>query len=321
MREEKAFESERPALTTTEAMSSEAALRHHALVYESDDQYVARSVAFLKEGLEAGEACTVGNTRDGIAMMRDALGPDADRVAFFDVSSTYTRPARALAAYYGAFLEHLRRAPSVRAIANGQFGPTRGDWEEWTRYEAITNLAYSQLPVWVLCAYDANTLQDSVLEAVWQTHPEVLSDGWQASEHFEDPREVVRKLTPEPEPLPELRSWSAGEDLELFREQLARELMAEKVPETKALDMLVAGTEVAANAVRHGIGIEEVRVGRAEGRFVCEVIDRGSGFDDPVAGYIAPREGTGTGLWVARQLTWRVESFHSPRGFTVRIWL
>jgi anti-sigma regulatory factor (Ser/Thr protein kinase) len=73
--------------------------------------------------------------------------------------------------------------------------------------------------------------------------------------------------------------------------------------------------------VRHGTGIEEVRVGRADGRFVCEVIDRGSGFDDPVAGYLAPREGTGTGLWIARQLSWRVESFRSPRGFTVRMWL
>jgi anti-sigma regulatory factor (Ser/Thr protein kinase) len=85
--------------------------------------------------------------------------------------------------------------------------------------------------------------------------------------------------------------------------------------------MLVAGTEVAANAVRHGSGIQEVRTGRADGRFVCEVVDRGPGFDDPAAGYIAPREGTGSGLWVARQLTWRLEAFPSPRGFTVRTWL
>jgi hypothetical protein len=40
-----------------------------------------------------------------------------------------------------------------------------------------------------------------------------------------------------------------------------------------------------------------------------------------VAGYLVPREGRGTGLWVARQLTWTLESFHSPRGFTVRLWL
>jgi anti-sigma regulatory factor (Ser/Thr protein kinase) len=319
MAQAEALESGGSALIPYETMTSEDVLRHNAFVYESDDEYVARSAAFVKDGLEAGEACIVGNSRGGIAMMRDALGPDADRVAFVDVGATYTRPARAVAAYYGTFLRQLREAPSVRAVAEFQFGP--GDWDEWMRYEAITNVAYSHLPVWVVCTYSANGLPDEVLDGVWTTHAEVLTDRWAESDHFEDPRELVRKLTPEPEPLPGLRSFSVGDDLELFREQLARELVTGKVAKAKALDMLVAGTEVAANAVRHGAGIEEVRVGRAEGRFVCEVIDRGSGFDDPAAGYLAPRAGTGTGLWVARQLTWRLESFHSPRGFTVRIWL
>lgn len=31
------------------------ALRHSALVYDADDEYVARAVPFLMEGLEAGE--------------------------------------------------------------------------------------------------------------------------------------------------------------------------------------------------------------------------------------------------------------------------
>jgi anti-sigma regulatory factor (Ser/Thr protein kinase) len=301
-------------------MSCEGPLRHHAFVYESDEEYVAGSVAFLRDGLDAGEAAIVANTRDGLAMMRDALGPDSERVSFVDVSATYTRPAHTVAKYYGTFVEQLRSAPSVRAVANGQFGATPSEWREWMAYEAITNVAYSHLPVWVVCAYDANRLPDPVIDIARRTHPEVLTDGWQASEEFEDPRALVRTLMPEPEPLPELRSFSVW-DVEDFRERLARELMAESVPEAKALEMLVAGTEIATNAVKHGAGIEEVRVGRVGGRFVCEVIDRGTGFDDPVAGYLAPREETGAGLWVARQLTWRVESFQAPNGFTVRIWL
>jgi anti-sigma regulatory factor (Ser/Thr protein kinase) len=301
-------------------MSSEGPLRHHAFVYDSDEQYVAGTAAFLKDGLAAGEAAIVANTRDGLAMMRDALGRDADLVGFVDVSATYTRPARAVARYYGTLLEQLRRAPSVRAVANGQFGATPAEWQEWMAYEAITNLAYSHLPAWVVCAYDANRLPDPVIDIALRTHPQLLDDGWRPSDHFEDPRALARRLTPVPEPLRDLRSFSAH-DVEGFRERLARELMTEQVPEAKALEMLVAGTEIAANAVTHGQGIEEVRVGRVEGRFVCEVIDRGTGFDDPAAGYLAPREGTGTGLWVARQLAWRLEPFHSPKGFTVRIWL
>jgi len=295
-------------------------LRHGAFVYEGDDEYVAHSLAFLKEGLETGEGCIVAHTRDGIAMMREALGRDADRVSYVDVGSVYTRPARALAAYCGALRRQLRGAPSVRAVAYLQIGPFQEEWDEWVGYEAMTNLAYSHLPAWVVCTYDVSGVPDAVLEEMERTHSEVLDDGWRASDHFEDPREVVRSLTPEPELLPQLRSLSPGNDLERFRERLANELMAAKVPEATALDMLVAGTEVAANAVRYGGGIEEVRVGTAGGRFVCEVIDRGGGFDDPAAGYLVPRAGTGSGLWVARQLAWRLESFHSPRGFTVRLW-
>jgi anti-sigma regulatory factor (Ser/Thr protein kinase) len=298
-----------------------APLRHSAYVYDDVDEYVSRSVAFLKDGLAAGEGGIVAQTRNRLAITRDALGPDADRVAFVDVGSTYTRPARTLAAYYGAFLGQLRNARSVRAVADVQFSPWREDWDEWMAYEALTNLAYSHLPGWVVCTYDANRLPDAVVDDVWSTHPEMLTEEWVESHCFEEPRDMVRRLTPEPEPLPELREFSVGEDLERFRERLARALVAEKVPEAKALEMLVAGTEVATNAVRHGGGIAQVRVGSAHGRFVCEVIDRGSGFDDPAAGYLAPREGVGAGLWIARQLTWSLESFHSPRGFTVRTWL
>jgi anti-sigma regulatory factor (Ser/Thr protein kinase) len=295
-------------------------LRHGAFAYESDDQYVARSLAFLNEGLEAGEGCIVAHTRDGIALMREALGRDAELVSFLDVGSVYTRPARALASYCATILRELRDAPSVRAVADLQISPLRQEWDAWVGYEAMTNLAYSHLPAWVVCTYDMNGLPDAVLDEMGRTHREVLGDRWRASEHFEDPRELVRRRTPAPEPLPQLRSVEAGDDLERFRERLAYELTAANVPEATALDLLVAGTEVAANAVRHGGGIAEVRVGTAAGRFVCEVIDRGDGFDDPAAGYLVPRAGTGSGLWVARQLVWRLESFHSPRGFTVRLW-
>jgi anti-sigma regulatory factor (Ser/Thr protein kinase) len=301
-------------------MCSATRFRHHAFVYESDEQYVESSVAFLRDGLEAGEACAVAHTRTGISRMREALGGDADRVAFFDVSSVYTRPARALAQYYGTFLTLLREAPAARAVAEGQFGVTPADLREWTAYESITNVAYSHLPVWVVCTYDARRVSDGLLQAMWETHSDVLDDGWQTSGHFENPRELLTRLTPQPEPLAGLRSHSLADE-ESFRESLARELAAANVPSGKAMDALVAGSEIAANAVRHGGGIKEARMGQADGRFVCEVTDRGGGFDDPLAGYRAPREDIGRGLWVARQLTWRLESFHSPNGFTVRIWV
>jgi anti-sigma regulatory factor (Ser/Thr protein kinase) len=233
----------------------------------------------------------------------------------------YTTPAHAVAQYYGTFLTLLRDAPSVRAVAEGQFGFTAADVREWTTYESITNVAYSHLPVWVVCTYDARRVPDALLEAMWETHSDVLADEWRTSDQFEDPRELVSRLTPAAESLPGLRSLRDVRDVESFRESLAREIGRENLPADVAMNVLVAGTELAANAVGYGGGIDQVRVGQVDARFVCEVVDRGSGFDDPLAGYRAPREGVGAGLWVARQLSWRLEAFRSPAGFSVRIWV
>ena len=305
-------------------MSSDGTgMRHSALVYESQNDYVARAVSFLREGLDAGEGAVVGNTRPGLAAVREALGPDASRVTFIDVGAAYTRPARTFAAYHKVYADEFKRAASVRVISDVQFGPEPGEWEMWTGYEALMNRAFAHLPTWAMCTYNANALPDRVLEGVWQTHPEVVAGNvWRASDQFEDPADLLRRITPAPEPLPELRSISVGQhDSETLREALARELVAEGVTEAKSLDMLIAVSEIAANAAVHGGGVKGMRVGRTRGRFVCEIIDWGSGFDDPTAGYLPPRDGVGRGLWVARQLTWRIEFSHPPQGFTARLWL
>lgn len=297
-------------------------MRHSAFVYESREEYVSRAVGFLREGLEAGEGAVVGNTRPGLAAMREALGTDAANVTFVDVSAAYTRPARTFAAYHALYADEFKKAPVVRVISDVQYGPEPAEWAQWTAYEALMNRVFAHLPTWAMCTYNANGLPDPVLDGVWRTHPEVVADNGSTESHrFEDPADLLRRVTPAPVPLPQLRSIPFGAGAEGLREQLARELAAERLPEPRTLDMLLAATEIATNAAVHGGGLADVRVGRAEGRFVCEIVDRGSGFDDPVAGFLPPPQGRGSGLWVARQLTWRIEFFRSPRGFTTRIWL
>jgi anti-sigma regulatory factor (Ser/Thr protein kinase) len=300
----------------------DTALRHNALVYESEDEYLGRAIPFLRAGLEADEGAIVAHNRAGIGMMRDALGDDAAHVRFVDVSAAYTRPARALAAYHAVYAQQLQQTPTLRAVADVQFGPDPREWDLWTGYEAVFNQSFGHLPAWVLCSYDANGTPDPIIEGVWQTHPEIVDrDGWTDSGQYEQPGDLMRRITPAPEPLAELWPIPVGDGAEHIREHLARALVAAGFDANKTLEMLLAATEIADNACRHGGGITDVRVGRARGRFVCEIADRGAGFDDPVAGYLAPRQGLGRGLWVARQLTWQIEFFPSPAGFTARIWL
>jgi anti-sigma regulatory factor (Ser/Thr protein kinase) len=150
-----------------------------------------------------------------------------------------------------------------------------------------------------------------------------MADSQKAEAFVAEGLENGEAALPRPKPLPNLRSVSAGEDLVSFREALAREMSAEGVPQVRAVDMLVAANEIATNALRHGSGLDKLRVGRADGRFVCEISDRGAGFDDPLAGYMPPKDPrqSGPGLWIARQLASRVDFLPGEDGFTVRLWL
>ena len=312
-------------LLPPEVMSSEnATLRHSAFVYEADDEYVARSVAFLKDGLEAGEGCIFAQTRDRIAMMRDALGPDADRVAFVDVSSDL----HAACARRGGLLRNVsRRAPQ------GSFGtcprrlpvrPVRPG--TGTSGRATRRSRTSPTPIcrsWVVCTYDANGLPDPVLEEVGRTHPEVLSDGLgRAATTSRIRRRLVRRLTPRAGAAP-------GASLSSGRRR------------SRALPR-GAGARADGREGAGGQGPRHARRGHRDRgeRGAARRRDRGGSRRErrtdvssarsstAEAASTTPRPATScrgresaAGLWVARQLTWRLESFHSPRGFTVRIWL
>jgi DcmR-like sensory protein len=210
-------------------MSSDAtALRHNALVYETNDDYLAHAVPFLKAGIEAGEGAIVANTKPGLAMMREALGPEAARVTFVDVSGAYTRPAQTLAAYHQVYAAQLRKTPTLRAVADVQFGPDPNEWDLWTGYEAVFNRSFGHLPAWVLCSYDANGTPDRVIEDVWRTHPEVVAgDNWTTGDRYEDPDHLLRRITPAPAPLTGLHTIPFRGGAEELREQLAREIASD----------------------------------------------------------------------------------------------
>jgi anti-sigma regulatory factor (Ser/Thr protein kinase) len=301
-------------------------LRHDAFIYASEDEFAHRMTAFVEEGLDGGAAAVAVTTPRNWAALRDELGARAADVHFTPRDQFYIRPAKTLAAYDATFRHHLSRgAPEVRVVAEVQFGPTRYEWREWTAYEALSNVAFADRPSWIVCAYDTRALPSSVVQSARRTHPHVMSDGRKPSGRYDHPEQLVRSLQPDHNPLPSLRAVGALQDPRRFREALAGEMAAVGTPETKALDMLVAANEVVANAAQHGGGVTMVRMGAVDGRFVCEVTDSGPGLDDPFAGYLPPARGRdggrGAGLWVARQLTSRVELLSEDPGLTVRLWL
>ena len=120
---------------------------------------------------------------------------------------------------------------------------------------------------------------------------------------------MVPILTPpDHERLTGLRSLPVVSHPSIFRATLAREMEEEGLNPGQISDMVQAASEVVVNALQHGGGLRAVRIGRVSDRFVCEVTDQNGRLDDPLAGYIAPAHAEhSSGLWIARQLTWRLQ--------------
>jgi anti-sigma regulatory factor (Ser/Thr protein kinase) len=299
-------------------------MRHDLLVYDSDEHYAEQLVPFFEAGLDAGEALLAIPGRATDPLLRDALGAASERVQFHACEDWYTRPEAALAGYDAVVRGFLRDgAPAVRLAAELPFCSSQGQWDGWVRYEAIINRAFAQRPVSIICTCDARVLPAHVLDAMYHTHSHVVSDGRHESPDYRDPVEVVRSVAVAPEPLPRLHDVPVGADGQELRDALSRALQDAGVAADKAQAMIVAASEVVVNAERHGDGVRTLRVGGGDGTFVCEVSDAGRGLEDPLAGYLPPgaQAGHGGGLWVARQLTRRLDLVPSPQGgLTVRLW-
>jgi len=296
-------------------------MRHELLLYAQDDTLVDVAAPFLKDGLAAGDAVvTVLDTRK-LDLLHAALGAQAKGVAWIDVASHYTRPEAAVADY-DARLRALvgDGVPHVRLF--GELPPLRSEaqCDAWIAYDAILNRAFDQHPVSVLCGYDGRAVPERVLAAARESHPVVHGHG--PNEAFADPAAIVRAHTPEPEPVPGLRTIPAGDGARALRRALVAAMTASGLGPRAIGGMVLAANEVVANAYRYAGGPPEVRAGSPDGRFVCEITDSGTGFDDPLAGHLPPRArgDRGAGLWIARQSTSRLEMFHSEGGQTVRLW-
>jgi anti-sigma regulatory factor (Ser/Thr protein kinase) len=300
-------------------------LRHTALIYDSDDEMVGVVAPYLEAGLAAGEPTLAVLTRLNWAILRDALGPAADRVVYTDCDAFYTRPIAAIAAYDAALRGHAAAGdPPVRVVGELPWGPTEREWREWMGYEALLNASLSHHAATVLCSYDARILPDRLVDTALRTHPRTDTDGEpHANDRYESPEDVLRSLATPAMEIVLPPALELTDDVAVFRERLGAALAAAGIPERRAFDMLLAGSELFTNAWRHGGGPTALAAGITDGWFVFEVSDDGPGFDDPLAGYLPPGgvPASGAGLWIARQLVSRLELIPREPGLTARLWL
>jgi anti-sigma regulatory factor (Ser/Thr protein kinase) len=308
-------------------------LEHDLFPFGTDMELLEGIVPFLREGLAAGQPAIIVATPVDVALLREGLGGDADRVCVIDSDSWYVRPAAAIADYESV-LRELTDGGATQIRLAGQL-PHRMTPEErrsWTRYESVLNRAFQDHPVWVVCLYDARVEpQRTMLEDALRTHPTVWEGGARRpSPQFIDPEVLLSEL---PEPADRLGDAPAlclrvDSDPDCWRAPVAAAGIRGGLSRERLDELMVAISEVVANAVQHGVPPVELAAWVAPGELVCEIGDHGCGPMDPLAGYLPPGRAAarrddaparGMGLWVARQLSDTLAVRCGHDGTTIRL--
>lgn len=298
---------------------------HEALLYGSDEEFLATTVPFLCEGLAAREPTVVSLGEEREALVRDGLGSDARHVSFLRDGAQYGRPSGAIEAYRDLFSRHVRAgARQFRVLGALPPAATATTWSWWARCEAAVNLAYDGFPVRTLCSYDTRTVRDEVLDDVRSTHPYLTTSAGRAdnpdfvaAEDFlsrpaggVDPLEATPPFAEVLDPLPAAA-----------RDAAAAAGRASGCTATQVRDFVASVSEVVVNALVHGQPPVLLRVWAASDRLVATVADRGTGPRDPLAGLVRGSASArpGVGLWLAHQSCDHVVLGLDPDAFTVRL--
>src|SRR3982074_1761328 len=126
-------------------------MRHSLFVYDDDEGMVGKMAPFLSSGLADGEPAVVVLERPKWELLADALGPDADTIAFFDRGAFYTRPEAVLAGYDATVRRLLGGgASAIRVFGELPHCETDAERDRWISYEAILNRAFAHHPGWIM---------------------------------------------------------------------------------------------------------------------------------------------------------------------------
>jgi anti-sigma regulatory factor (Ser/Thr protein kinase) len=295
--------------------------RHAAMFYRGWDEYQAAVVDFIRSALRRGEPVLIAVPGKVIGKLRAALGSDAPKVSFADMTEVGRNPAAIIPAVRAFMDQHPGRRISYVGEPAWP-GRTVPEFLEATKHEALVNVAFSGTPTNILCPYDLTGLPASVLSDAHHTHPVLIANGRSTpSSAYLGPNRLPQRCEqPLPDPPADAVLLRYDTRLRPVRALVANLAATAGLTGTRASDLVLAVSEVTANTLRHTPAGGVLQVWCTFDEMVCQTHDRGW-ITDPLAGRRRPpaeRPG-GQGLWVVNQICDLVEIRTGPRGTTVRM--
>jgi anti-sigma regulatory factor (Ser/Thr protein kinase) len=301
--------------------------RHDVMLWSDVDDFVARTVDFVRDGLDGGEQVMVAVPKTRLVRVAQALGPAADAVVLADMEWVGSNPARIIAVW-AEFLEAAAGRPA-RGVGEPLWaGRREAEVEECQLHESLLNAAVpADTPFWLRCPYEVGALPVAVIEESIRTHPWVADDHGQSTANpafvAEGADHAFAASLSEPPGSHIVRTIS-GATLRSVRDLALHVARFCGVDESRAADLGLALHELGVNSLVHGDGAGTLRLWRTADALVCEVVDGGV-VTDPLTGRFAPdtEESDGRGLWMVNQLCDLVQLRSSSAGTTVRVhtWL
>jgi anti-sigma regulatory factor (Ser/Thr protein kinase) len=308
------------------AGSTDRRLRHCALFYYDLADYSLAIAEFLQAGAAAGERALVAvpgvkQERLRLALDQRPMSGQFSAAAFTDMSELGRNPARIMPAIQ-AFIDEAAGEP-IRFVGEPIWpGRSAAEICEATRHEALINLAFWPASATILCPYDVAGLPDGVIADARRTHPVLISGGRsERSQAFAGPDGLPAGCD---DPLPGVPTDATvaayADDLRAVRTLVGDEACQAGLPRSRAVDLVLAVSEVAANTLRHTSAGGTVSLWRADGELICQLADTGH-IADPLAGRRSPDKDHpgGQGLWLVNQVCDLVELRTGQDGTVVRL--
>jgi MEDS: MEthanogen/methylotroph, DcmR Sensory domain/Histidine kinase-like ATPase domain len=297
-----------------------SAFAHEAFMFGTDEELIDRVLPFAAEGLSRGEPVLVVAGERVRTLLAEELGTDLDRLAVFAAAEAWWRGGHSTLLAYDRDIRALRTAARSWRLAAEPVWLTGDDGREWSRFEAVANRCYANMPYYSLCLHDRQRLSTPVLDAVARTHPLTWGgDAPMQSAAYEDPQRFIRSVQP---PWHERAEGASVETVVSPRQ--ARSVVTGSVPDRwqgRVDDIVLATHELVTNSLRVSPAAELAFWTDAES-LVVEVSDQGPGLPDETLGYVPPDEDRvgGRGLWLTWSLANDVAVASAGRGTQIRLY-